>query len=790
MKSGIFIFVFSMMLELSLLGQTMPNAIVNSGNNAGKSPSSPTNPPPIPSAPTGLSGSFDDSGNMNLSWTASTGATSYQVERETLSTGTWSSLGTATGTTYQDTRRSAGSGYHYRVSAINSRGSSAPSNEFPISSYAAIDLGQNFYPVGINNSAVVLGNFAVWSSGNITALLSYPGDGVQSSVTSIDDSNHIAGLITGYVYDSNGNMIGNNSAVGYWSSTTDVPLRIGLGSVEYPGACTGPAIISDQGFIVGRDEGSEVLQFAPSDAPPNLGYRLSNPSDVINLTGAAGTSSWCGYNFGTGTSTTSGPVINGTTYTTSPTLYPYAINDSNLVVGGDGPNAKLVQVSGSTLQITNLGSGVAKALNNHTTTGTPSPQIIGVDGQGNGTLWEKTNFDGSSSDTYIKKNLNDLLPPTSGWSLQSPTYSSPCVAINNSAAIVGTATYSQIPLTPTTHGVMLLPCEIVDKDKNTIAKLKVGKMMDTSELTGTDSSVVLDIDKDSDLFYVRMRGAAHFGAVSIEVTTTDNPDASYNDAGAEVDMQVDGNDLISKSMLLVSDDVDDDYEVDSIADNSKNDRTFKVQLGGNFQIKSIKLWGNEYQENLKVPVPVQKTVNIGVVILRLTAGGTPVISQADVERDLKIAQERYAQVGIKLTWSISFADPPSGVDLSDGLNEFSDPSAPSAEETALLSSLGTTTTSDLQIFYVNSLSNGSFGESFVEGFAPSALAANVIMSVARRLFTLPHELGHVLKSDVSHASNTYQLMRGGGTSATNTLGSSKRITTSEEATMQGSSHAK
>ncbi|MDD5261784.1 MAG: hypothetical protein PHD76_08035, partial [Methylacidiphilales bacterium] len=78
------------------------------------------------------------------------------------------------------------------------------------------------------------------------------------------------------------------------------------------------------------------------------------------------------------------------------------------------------------------------------------------------------NFDGTSSDTYIQKNLNDLLPPTSGWSLQSPTYSSPCVAINNSALIVGTATYSgsDSSIAPGQHGIILVPFDIVRKDDN------------------------------------------------------------------------------------------------------------------------------------------------------------------------------------------------------------------------------------------------------------------------------------------------------------------------------------
>ena len=55
------------------------------------------------------------------------------------------------------------------------------------------------------------------------------------------------------------------------------------------------------------------------------------------------------------------------------------------------------------------------------------------------------------------------------------------------------------------------------------------------------------------------------GAVSIKVSTVENPEATYNDDETEIDLQVDGDDLITKSMLLVSDDVDDDHQVDSVS---------------------------------------------------------------------------------------------------------------------------------------------------------------------------------------------------------------------------------
>jgi hypothetical protein len=349
-----------------------------------------------------------------------------------------------------------------------------------------------------------------------------------------------------------------------------------------------------------------------------------------------------------------------------------------------------------------------------------------------------------------------------------------------------------------TVGVNLLPIEIVDKDKKAVTKLKVGKMAETGVLSGAEGSATLDINKDSDRFYVRIPGAASMGTVSIKVATVENSDASYNDDESEIDMQVEGNDLITKSMLLVSDDVDDDYQVDGVVDDAKNDRTHKVQLGGKFQVKSIKIGGTEHQADIKTPVPVKKTVNFGVVVLRQTAGGAPVVTQADVENDLKIARERYAQVGTQLTWSISIHDPPAGVDLSDGLLVATDGVATmkkvAPETRALIEAMGTANTNaDIHLFYVNELK--AFG-SIPRGVAiadywfdasEDSYLYNCFVAASRGPFTAAHELAHLL-TDEDHHSSSYNLLRN-GTSTSNTLGGSKRIETTQESKIQANAHA-
>lgn len=81
-----------------------------------------------PAAPTGLTATAGNA-QVSLSWTASSGATSYTVLRGTTNGGPYSQIGTSTATSYVDTSVANGTTYYYVVTAVNGSGQSGNSNQ-------------------------------------------------------------------------------------------------------------------------------------------------------------------------------------------------------------------------------------------------------------------------------------------------------------------------------------------------------------------------------------------------------------------------------------------------------------------------------------------------------------------------------------------------------------------------------------------------------------------------------------------------------------------------------------
>ncbi len=74
---------------------------------------------PLPPAPAGLAATAASANEINLAWSASAGATAYNINRSTHSGGPYTNISTGVATTnFTDTVASVGSGYYYVVSAV------------------------------------------------------------------------------------------------------------------------------------------------------------------------------------------------------------------------------------------------------------------------------------------------------------------------------------------------------------------------------------------------------------------------------------------------------------------------------------------------------------------------------------------------------------------------------------------------------------------------------------------------------------------------------------------------
>ena len=107
----------------------------NSGGNSATASTSGTTLACIPSAPTGLSATAVSGSQINLSWTAVSGATGYYVYRGS------TQIGSTASASYSDTGLTCNTSYSYYVVAYNSSGSSAASNTVNPSTYICPPTG-------------------------------------------------------------------------------------------------------------------------------------------------------------------------------------------------------------------------------------------------------------------------------------------------------------------------------------------------------------------------------------------------------------------------------------------------------------------------------------------------------------------------------------------------------------------------------------------------------------------------------------------------------------------------
>ena len=459
---------------------------------------------------------------IDLSWTppAVNNATSYTLSYSTDGGTTWTTL-TTTGNPSDISFQAAGldptQQYQFSLTYNNSNATgggggssttvttSQTTSPKPSPRYAVIDLGTNMVPVSVNNSGEVVGSLSAWQNGATTNLTLPPPQEDETGinyigVTDVNDSGAILGQKEWF--DGTG---GVEDAAIYWPSVTSAGSYL-----QNPGT---------DGFLVGEVPNPRYLMGNSSISSASYGEKMTiypNPtaSAIIPRVVNTDTDKIFVYNNAPGSDPATGTVDNSEGQFTFLVSYLEAINRNNAYVWtsfqkitvtlgtvGDLTNYPIfsnavydhnLTINDSTIQLpfswevnsfTDMSPYIYVGIDNDgghiyddtqdialginavpvsisSPTDPTKVQIVGRDGE----LWEKSippNSPPGTLPTWNSNNpwhLDDLVPTDSGWSNIG------AVKINNSGAIVGTATYTpQHPndsIPAGQHGVLLIPFEI------------------------------------------------------------------------------------------------------------------------------------------------------------------------------------------------------------------------------------------------------------------------------------------------------------------------------------------
>ena len=317
--------------------------------------------------------------------------------------------------------------------------------------------------------------------------------------------------------------------------------------------------------------------------------------------------------------------------------------------------------------------------------------------------------------------------------------------------------------------------ELVNAQDLKIAKMRGDTLIDAgpNALSGE-----YRISQDEDRFYVRIPGLPENSEVSIMLQTGHAQKPEYRDPQTEIELKYDQEKgiLTTKSMILVSDDLDDAHsqdlageENDMFVDEFKGDRSHKAALGGLVRIVSVKLNGKEDVVNIDLPVKARKQVTVKIWRIKKQNQNLPLVAEAIVNEHIKVLKERYAQIGL----DVNVVGPvvkeiPSSINLDDGYQiQDVGQTGTVAEEDAFLTAVATANDADIEIFYVPRITD--FTDQSVESagysYVPATFGAgrqdihnNIVMSGLAKKYTLAHELGHILLNSGSHNYPSYNLM--------------------------------
>ncbi len=252
-----------------------------------------TSTAPLPGAPSQLKVVKSTSSEIDLSWTSNSyNETGFAIYRS-IAGGSFSQIGTATGTTYQDTSVGAGP-YRYRVAAYNTSGNSPNSNTVIVTatptitwnSPASITFGTALGSAQLDASASVAGTY-VYTPAAGTVLHAGNNQTLSVVFTPTDTTDYTAATATTTI------SVSQATPTITWNGPASITFGTVLGSAQLDASASVPgtfAYTPAAGTVLdaGDNQTLSVL-FTPTDTTD---YAAATATTTISVSQATPTIAW------------------------------------------------------------------------------------------------------------------------------------------------------------------------------------------------------------------------------------------------------------------------------------------------------------------------------------------------------------------------------------------------------------------------------------------------------------------------------------------------------------------